>query len=927
MDADNPLHFAHYEVCRREDGTPWELGRGAMGVTYKAYDSQLRLEVALKVINPAQLGDRKVQALFLREARAAARVHQSNVASVIYLNQDAANPFYAMEFIAGESLHDWLRNRQPLPVLLALRLAEQIALGLEAIHAEQLVHRDLKPANIMIVRTARGREKDASDTGTETWQAKIIDFGLARAIAGDAPNPKVSALTTGFRGTAVYASPEQCEERTDLNGRSDLYSLGCILWEMLIGAPPFRGNSLHELFTLHITRPPPLERLAHLPKSVQEIVARLLVKDPDGRYADAAALVSALAQSRERIVSGEETAADRGAAAESATIASSAFGSAGETEQPTMLLPASSPGSTRPAPGSAAAATAGSPPTSAAPRRRWLVAAGVLAALAATALAVVDQGKGWFRPAATGAPMIAVLPFDAVGGSTEDGQLADQLTTELINRLSQIPTLRVISRGAVAGYRAVPGAPRKRIQDIARELGGVRAVIEGTVRRAGDKLKIDAVLFDAQSEKGLWAEVYEREGKDLFAVQADVAEQIAWALKSRVATAERQRQQPTTADNLTAHDLYARALKLDKADPEQRILFEKAVQMDPQFAEAYVALAENHWKNYARKTQAGQQLEYVAEFDAAVAYARKAVELDPDCTNCLVELSALINRQGKFDEAQAMLRRALKLAPNDLDANATAGHQARLQGRYDEGYAYTRRIYVLVPSDYGLIRELLRVSSELGLVDLVDRWTAKYLEVTTNPKEAQRLEIERMESHGELAAAMEQRRLQSLSPEDELSNLARQSNWTAVLAATEPPMKQELKNLGAAIVRAYAFWALGRVDEARAAATLALEEDQRYFETAKSKGLQERVFLWRMAMALQILGREADAAGQLELWDKSNFAAGGYYRVWTWWQPIFRDNRPAQLVMERMKKKYDVMAKRVLEIEKTFTESAAGGKE
>ena len=136
MDATTPLQFAHYEVRRREDGSPWEVGRGAMGVTYKAYDAQLRVEVALKVINPAQMGDAKVQALFLREARAAARVHQSNVASVVFLNQDPKHPFYAMEFIAGESLHDCLRTHHPLNVLLAVRLAEHMALGLEAIHAE-----------------------------------------------------------------------------------------------------------------------------------------------------------------------------------------------------------------------------------------------------------------------------------------------------------------------------------------------------------------------------------------------------------------------------------------------------------------------------------------------------------------------------------------------------------------------------------------------------------------------------------------------------------------------------------------------------------------------------------------------------------------------------------------------------------------------
>ena len=130
----------------------------------------------------------------------------------------------------------------------------------------------------MIVRTARGREPGAADSHPDTWQAKIIDFGLARAIASDEVSTDVSAMTTGFRGTAVYASPEQCQERTDLDGRSDLYSLGCIIWEMLAGAPPFCGSSLHELFTLHITRPAPLERLSHLPQSLAAILARLLAK-------------------------------------------------------------------------------------------------------------------------------------------------------------------------------------------------------------------------------------------------------------------------------------------------------------------------------------------------------------------------------------------------------------------------------------------------------------------------------------------------------------------------------------------------------------------------------------------------------------------------------------------------------------------------
>ena len=302
MDATTPLHFAHYEVRRREDGAPWELGRGAMGVTYKAYDPQLRMDVALKVINPAQVGDAKAKALFLREARAAARVHHANVGTVVYLNQDPENMFYAMEFIAGESLRDWLHSRVPLAPLLAIELSLQIARGLAAIHREGVIHRDLKPTNLMILRADRQRQ----ESDPEAWLIKIIDFGLARNVVGDVSETSAVANTTGFRGTALYASPEQCEERRDLDGRSDLYSLGCVMWEMLVGTPPFRANVHRELLNAHVAKPPPLAQLSHLPAGLPAVVTRLLVKDREARFADAGALIKALEKCREQIESGRE---------------------------------------------------------------------------------------------------------------------------------------------------------------------------------------------------------------------------------------------------------------------------------------------------------------------------------------------------------------------------------------------------------------------------------------------------------------------------------------------------------------------------------------------------------------------------------------------------------------------------------------------
>jgi serine/threonine protein kinase len=309
MDATDPLHFAHYEVRRREDGSSWELGRGAMGITYKAFDPQLRVEVALKVINPAQVRDARAQALFLREARAAARVHQSNVANVVYLSENPTNLFYAMEFIEGEALRDWLRPRAPLQPLMAIGLALQIARGLEAIHDQKVIHRDLKPSNLMVLRADRDREP--SDSDPDAWQIKIIDFGLAKRLSIDFADTSDEAATLGFRGTALYASPEQCEERPNLDERTDLYSLGCLLWEMLVGTPPFRAGTHLELLKAHVSKPPPSEDLGGVPVSLATIVLRLLSKDPDHRFAKAGALVRALEHSRDRIAGGLDGAATR----------------------------------------------------------------------------------------------------------------------------------------------------------------------------------------------------------------------------------------------------------------------------------------------------------------------------------------------------------------------------------------------------------------------------------------------------------------------------------------------------------------------------------------------------------------------------------------------------------------------------------------
>ena len=263
-----------------EDGKPVELGRGAMGVTYKAFDVDLHCPVTLKVISERYLGDESARLRFLREARAAARLRHSNVASVLHLGRTGSSYFYAMEFVEGETLENLIKRSGRLEVKLALEIATQVAAGLAAVHEQKLVHRDIKPGNIMV---------RLKDEGSIT--AKIIDLGLAKAVTE--PSFQTAISTPGaFVGTPKFASPEQFAGLA-LDTRSDLYSLGVTLWEMLTGRVPFRGSPA-ELMYQHQHAALPVEQLKGVPQPVVLLLEVLLEKDPGRRFQTPAELLKAM---------------------------------------------------------------------------------------------------------------------------------------------------------------------------------------------------------------------------------------------------------------------------------------------------------------------------------------------------------------------------------------------------------------------------------------------------------------------------------------------------------------------------------------------------------------------------------------------------------------------------------------------------------
>src|SRR5271166_5474157 len=272
--------FEHYELVNGEDGKPVELGRGAMGVTYKAFDVDLHCFVTLKVISEKYLGDESARLRFLREARAAASLRHPNVASVFHLGRTGENYFYAMEFVEGETLENLIKRSGRVEVKLALEIATQAAAGLAAVYKQKLVHRDIKPSNIMV----------SLEDGVAVT-AKIIDLGLAKAVNEPGSQTAIS-MPGGFAGTPEFASPEQFAG-VQVDIRSDLYSPGATLWKMLTGQTPFRGTSA-ELMHQHLHAPLAIEQLEGIPQPVVVLVGVLLEKDPGRRFQNPAELLKAM---------------------------------------------------------------------------------------------------------------------------------------------------------------------------------------------------------------------------------------------------------------------------------------------------------------------------------------------------------------------------------------------------------------------------------------------------------------------------------------------------------------------------------------------------------------------------------------------------------------------------------------------------------
>ncbi|HEV3409024.1 MAG TPA: serine/threonine-protein kinase, partial [Chthoniobacterales bacterium] len=535
-EADSPApagDFGDYEIARGEDGTLWELGRGAMAVTYRGYDRVLRNAVALKVIDADLAAHPRAQARFLREARAAAGLRHPNIAGVYRFGVcPDGSCFYAMELVEGETLEERVRRDGPLSVAEALGVAEQVTAALLAAEKCGIVHRDLKPSNVMLVR----RDDDSGPP-----VVKVIDFGLAKAAAGTVAGQAPELTMGGFVGTPGFASPEQFDPNAPLDTRSDIFSLGVTLWYLLTGNVPFAGHSLAEIRERQLNERLPTAQLtqANVPKPVVQLLRELLAPDLTQRPQSARALAERLQRCREELKRTSDTRT-----------------------------------------------------------RRWVIAGSVAAA-------VMLAASGWYitkqqqAAGAVDAKSIAVLPFENVGADAANAFFVEGIQNDIITNLGRVAGLKVISRTSVASY-----ASRVDGKHDPRETGralGVAYLLEGSVQRTGSQVRVNAQLIDARSAAQLWSKRYERELTDIFALQDELAEQIAADLHVSLSPAERAALHAAPTVDVAAYDLQLRARQLLNAFhdtfqggemlPEAIRLLEAAVARDPKFLVAWCDLA------------------------------------------------------------------------------------------------------------------------------------------------------------------------------------------------------------------------------------------------------------------------------------------------------------------------------------------------
>jgi serine/threonine protein kinase/Flp pilus assembly protein TadD len=575
-----------------------EIGRGGMATVYRARDLRHNRSVAVKVMNP-EIAAAMGTARFLSEITTAAGLSHPNIVPLHDSGEHDGVVYYVMPHIEGETLRERMNREGALPIGDAVKIVSRLAAALDFAHRRGVVHRDIKPENIMLV----------------DGEPLILDFGIAKAITAAGG----SALTqTGVAlGTPAYLSPEQASGESNLDGRSDQYSLACTLYEMLAGSAPFMANTPQRVIAMRFTdKPPELSvKAPEIGTDMSNVVAKAMSLDPADRFVTAIDFAKALADA----------------------------------------VPSS------------------------------------------TAVAEDSQRQS-----------IAVLPFSNMSADPENEFFADGIAEEIINALTKIQALDVISRGSAFAFKQ----RNEDVSEIGKKLG-VKTVLEGSVRKAGNRLRITAQLIDVTTRNYLWSERYDREMADVFEIQDEISTNIVNALKLVLTPHEEAAIKKIPTQNVRAYEYYLRGRQLFHQRRSETLdaaedMYRRAIALDPGYALAYAGLADC---SVFRAQDEGAGEEAVQQAEAS---SRRALELDPNSAEAHASRGLTLSYQKRYEEGGREFEEAMRLDPTYYEAPYFYGRALQSQGKLQEAAAMYERAVGIRPDEYQTLSYLAMAYQSLG---------------------------------------------------------------------------------------------------------------------------------------------------------------------------------------------------------------------